>query len=189
MLPDSLPATAKMIVRWHHENYDGTGYPDRKPGAGLHVFVRIARICDAFDAATSDKVYKKAQSAVRVLWEMSNGPLQKFYDPVLMKVFTSIIQPFPIGGKLQLADGRTAVVVRYNRKSPFHPTAVIAFDEHGHRLPAEKITAPLNIGDGNSLRLDSFAGEKLTYLYETPEPLLAPTHGKRFTTLFEAAFP
>ena len=69
-----MPSAAKMVVRWHHENFDGSGYPDRKPGSSLHVFVRIARICDAFDAATSEKFYKQAKSPVRALWEMTFGP-------------------------------------------------------------------------------------------------------------------
>ena len=69
MLPESMPSAAKMIVRWHHENFDGSGYPDKRPGSGLHVFVRIARVCDAFDAATSAKFYSGApKSPVRALW-------------------------------------------------------------------------------------------------------------------------
>jgi hypothetical protein len=189
MLPDSFPAAAKMIVRWHHENFDGTGYPHRRPGPSLHVFVRIARICDAFDAATSDKLYQRAKSPARALWEMSAGPFRKCYDPVLMKVFTSVIQPFPIGAKLTLADGRGAVVVKYNRKSAFHPTVVVAFDEQGNRLAADQLEGPLNVGDGNSLRLRSFGAEDLSYLAEVPPPAPDRPEGAAFGDLLEAAYP
>jgi hypothetical protein len=168
LLPDTMPAATKMVVRGHHENFDGTGYPHRQPGSSLHVFVRIARICDAFDAGTSDKLYTRPKSAVRVLWEMAVGPHRKCYDPVLMKVFGNLIQPFPIGAKLELMDGRTAVVVRYNRRAPFQPTVVVAFDEKGGRLPADRLVGPINVGEANSLALRAYAGEDLRYMQEVP---------------------
>ncbi len=189
MLPDSMPAATKMVVRWHHENFDGSGYPDRKPGASLHVFVRIARICDAFDAATSEKFYKQAKSPVRALWEMTFGPYRKFYDPVLMKVFASIIQPFPIGAKLKLVDGRTAVVVKYNRKTPFQPTVVVAFDAEGKRIPADHLEVPANVGEGNDLRLESYGGEDLRYVAETNAAEATVAERREFGDLMEAVFP
>jgi hypothetical protein len=189
MLPDSIPAATKMIVRWHHENFDGSGYPHKKPGASLHVFVRIARICDAFDAATSVKFYQKPKSPVRALWEMSAGPYKKYYDPVLMKVFLSIIQPFPIGAKVKLQDGRGAVVVRYNRKMPFAPTVVVAFDENGGRLAKEQLVGPINVGEGNDLRLHSYGSEDLSYLLDTVDEQVERSEGCAFKDLLETAFP
>src|SRR5205807_1798440 len=67
LLPDTLPAGVKQIVRSHHENFDGTGYPNRTPGPDLHLFTRIVRICDAFVAATSHRAYRGAKSAARAL--------------------------------------------------------------------------------------------------------------------------
>lgn len=193
MLPDGMPPVTKVIVRQHHENFDGSGYPQRLAGNTLHVFVRIVRICDAFDAATSDKLYKGAKSATRVLWEMSAGPFRKFYDPVLTKVFCGTIQPFPIGAKLGLSDGRTGVVVKYNRQSPFNPTVIIAFDEKGQRLPPEKLSKPVNVGEGNTLRLKTFAGEDISYLQEVPAiaspPPASPAERAEFPDLVGAAYP
>jgi HD-GYP domain-containing protein (c-di-GMP phosphodiesterase class II) len=166
LLPDTLPAGVKMIARCHHENYDGTGYPDAAPGPSLHVFTRIVRICDAFVAVTSERVHRRSKSPARALWEMLRGPTARHYDPVLMKVFHTLIQPFPIGGKIKLSDGRYAVVVRYNKKDPFRPQVVIAFDAHGHRLPNDALKAPFHVGEGPhaDLKLENFAGEDLTYL-------------------------
>ena len=192
LIPESLPPAVKMVVRSHHENFDGTGYPNQKTGESLHIFTRIVRICDAFDAATSEKFYKGAKSTPRVLWEMSAGPFRKCYDPVLMKVFSGIIQPFPIGSKLKLVDGRTAVVVKYNRKSPFQPTVVIAFDEKGERYAKEGLIGPLNVGDGNDLKIAQYGSENLDYLYEGNEDFpvaCAPHEPVKLDNILEACFP
>ncbi len=189
MLPDGMPPVTKTIVRQHHENFDGSGYPQRLPGESLHVFVRIVRICDAFDAATSDKLYKGAKSATRVLWEMSAGPYRKFYDPVLTKVFCGTIQPFPIGAKLGLTDGRSAVVVRYNRLSPFQPNVIIAYDEKGERLDPGKLVGPLSIGEGNDLRLKTFGSEDISYIHDVSSPEAPSTERPEFQDLVEAAYP
>ncbi|HEV7299271.1 MAG TPA: HD domain-containing phosphohydrolase [Tepidisphaeraceae bacterium] len=192
MLPDSLPAGVKMIARCHHENYDGTGYPDAMPGLNLHVFVRIVRICDAFVAVTSDRVHRRSKTPARAMWEMLRGPTARHYDPVLMKVFHSLIQPFPIGGKIRLSDGRYGVVVRYNRRDSFRPQMVIAFDAKGERVPTESLTAPFYPGEGpeSSLKLASFAGEDLSYLdTATPAEPLAETDWDTITTPLEACYP
>src|SRR5205823_776366 len=57
MLTDEL-----VIVRSHHERYDGKGYPDRKKGDDLPIFAWIASAADAIDAMTSDRPYRKGMS-------------------------------------------------------------------------------------------------------------------------------
>ena len=47
------------IVRWHHENYDGTGYPDRISGTDIPLTVQIVKMADYYDAITSDRPYRK----------------------------------------------------------------------------------------------------------------------------------
>lgn len=171
LLPDDLPPGVKMIVRTHHENFDGTGYPSGLPGLQQHVFTRIVRLCDAFEAATAKRVYAAAKSPARVLWEMTAGPLRSHYDPVLTKMFGSLIQPFPIGAKIRLTDDRMAVIVRYNRKMPFHPHVIVAFDEKGERLPRERISSIFALGEEGTVRMKSFGDENLEYINNTPEPL------------------
>jgi len=168
MLSGDLPPGVKTIVNLHHENYDGSGYPNGIKTLECHIFTRIVRICDAFDAGTAHKAYAQAKSPARVLWEMCAGTHKHCFDPVLTKVFSSLIQPFPIGAKLQLTDGRWGVVVRYNRQQPFCPALIIAFDAQGQRLAPDKIVGPLNVGDNNALRLAAYAGENLSFIYGTP---------------------
>ena len=189
MLPEEFSATAKTIVRTHHENMEGSGYPDSTPGDKLHVFTRIVRIADAYDAATAEHVYKEARSPIRVLWDMSVGPQKRFYDPVLMHHFSRLIQPFPVGAKIWLTDRRHAVVVRYNRENSLAPWIVIAFDVRNRRLSNREIEGPMLLGADREVRAAKFRDEDLSFLYQEPEQ---STHRSRvgvWPTLFEAAFP
>lgn len=186
MLPESMPPATRMIVRTHHENFSGCGYPARMPGANQHVFTRIARICDAYNAATATHVYKKAKSPARALWEITCGPYRQLYDPVLARVFMGLIQPFPIGAKMHMSDGQIAVVVRYNRQHPFKPQVIVAFDRNGERLPATQVPKAVTPGDGNALRIASFEGEDLSYLQDAVDKEALPVERTNF---FAMAYP
>lgn len=52
----------RKIIRHHHENYDGTGYPDQLSGDEIPIAARVVSVADAFDAMTSDRPYRKALS-------------------------------------------------------------------------------------------------------------------------------
>lgn len=175
-----------MVVKMHHENFCGTGYPRQIAGHRLHVFARVVRIADAFDAGTSERIYRGAKSSARVLWEMSCGPYRRCYDPRLMQAFGGLIQPFPIGSKLRLEDGRYAAVVRYSHQRPFDPLVVIAFDARNRPLPPEWLEGPLAIGDRSDLRLASLNGEDLSFLYRSVE---ADAAAPEMRTPLQAAYP
>ncbi len=187
-LPKEFDAVAKMIVRTHHENFDGSGYPAGISGSKLHVFSRVIRVCDAYDAGTSTKVYRQAKSASRVLWEIAEGPCHRHYDPVVSKILLSLIQPFPIGARIQLDCGRHGVVVRHNRKHPFRPVMIIAFDEEGRRLKKSDLQPPIDLSQNDQIRLVEFSGEDLTYLNDFDdwgvEPEVEPAE-----SLFDFVYP
>jgi HD-GYP domain-containing protein (c-di-GMP phosphodiesterase class II) len=189
MLPADFSPTARAVVRTHHENFDGSGYPLGMQGTDVHIFSRIVRVADAYDAATAPHIYRNAKSSARVLWEMSVGPYRRFYDPVLVKVFSRLIQPFPIGAKLRLSDGRFAVVVAYNRQDPFKPSVVIAFDTEGERLPNSGLVGPLMLADHPELSIGSFEGEDLAYLDDLDSLTSEAPAPEDFRTLFDAVYP
>ncbi|MBN1342015.1 MAG: hypothetical protein JXQ73_05005 [Phycisphaerae bacterium] len=188
-LPESFSAAAKAVVRCHHENMDGSGYPNRVGPEKIHVLARIGRIADAYVTATAMEIFPEARSAIRVLWEMSVGPYRKYYDPELMKRFLRLIQPFPIGAKLELEDGRKAVVVKYNRADPFKPIAVIAYDAKNEPLPDSVARTPVELDPKAGLRIKSYKGEDLSYLYGSGNGASAPRRSEEPGCLFEIAYP
>ena len=52
--------TERIVTRWHHERWDGTGYPDGLRGEAIPIAARIVAVADAFDALTTERPYKRA---------------------------------------------------------------------------------------------------------------------------------
>ncbi len=65
----ALRPVAKF-VRWSHERWDGTGYPDRLAGEEIPLGARIIAVCDAFDAMTAPRPYRPAWSLERAIAEL-----------------------------------------------------------------------------------------------------------------------
>jgi putative nucleotidyltransferase with HDIG domain len=87
----AFPGPLALIVRHHHENWDGTGYPDRLRGEEIPVGARVLSIVDCYDALTSDRPYRRALShdhAVAMIQERRGT----MYDPEIADVFARIIE-------------------------------------------------------------------------------------------------
>lgn len=89
VLKNDLPAAAAAIVGQHHEKWDGTGYPNGLRGKDIHIGARVFSVVDAYDAITSDRVYRPAQSYDAALTEIQNFSEIQF-DPDVVKAFARI---------------------------------------------------------------------------------------------------
>ncbi|MCP5007697.1 MAG: HD domain-containing protein [Planctomycetes bacterium] len=83
---------ALKIVTEHHENFDGTGYPNRTGGKDIHLFGRIARIVDVYDAMTTKRTYADAKRPFAALMEMKEQ-MASCFDLELLKEFISFLGP------------------------------------------------------------------------------------------------
>ena len=79
------------IVKYHHEKYDGTGYPERLKGENIPYLARIAAVADAFDAMTSKRVYRDSLPIEKVIEEFKRCKGSQF-DPELADVFIDILE-------------------------------------------------------------------------------------------------
>jgi hypothetical protein len=77
-------------VRWHHERWDGRGYPDGIVGEKIPLGARIVMISDTIDAMTTDRPYRKALSFERVIAELQKYSGSQF-DPRLVEVAVSSV--------------------------------------------------------------------------------------------------
>ena len=77
-------------TRYHHERYDGKGYPDGLKGEEIPLFGRIIGVADAFDAMTSNRVYRNHMDTEYVMTEMKRGRGTQF-DPEVLDAFLRLI--------------------------------------------------------------------------------------------------
>jgi two-component system, cell cycle response regulator len=90
----ALVPVAKL-VRSSHESFDGTGYPDGKAGNEIPLGARIVAVCDAYDAMTSDRAYRRAMSSEGALEELRRASGTQF-DPDVVEAFISVVaSPLP----------------------------------------------------------------------------------------------
>ncbi len=82
-------ANVAPLVRSSHERWDGCGYPDRVAGDDIPLGARIIAVCDAYDAMTSDRSYRKAMSAEVAMAELRSGAGSQF-DPVVVEAFVAL---------------------------------------------------------------------------------------------------
>jgi putative two-component system response regulator len=83
-----LRSAAKLlhIIRHHHENFDGTGYPDQLSGAQIPLVARIVAISDAYDAMVSDRPYRHGMRHEKAVAILDSGAGSQ-WDPELVPVF------------------------------------------------------------------------------------------------------
>ncbi|MGB2982296.1 MAG: HD domain-containing phosphohydrolase [Candidatus Bipolaricaulia bacterium] len=81
---------ASLIVRAHHERYDGTGYPDGLRGEEIPIEARVISVVDAYDAITSERPYQPALARKRALEELRLGAGTHF-DPRIVRAFGSVL--------------------------------------------------------------------------------------------------
>jgi putative two-component system response regulator len=84
---------AKEIAHWHHEKWDGSGYPDGLLGDAIPVSARIMALADVFDALISKRVYKNAMPRDQVQSIIQQGRNQHF-DPDMADVFLAHFDDF-----------------------------------------------------------------------------------------------
>ena len=84
---EKLLKLAYEICRWHHERYDGKGYPDGLVGEEIPISAQVVSLADVYDALVSERVYKKAFSHEKALEMIQNGECGTF-NPLLLQCMT-----------------------------------------------------------------------------------------------------
>ena len=138
-----FPYPVVPIVRAHHENWDGTGYPNGLKETEIPIGARILSVVDCYDALTSDRPYRAAMSDGEAL-DIIRARRGTMYDPVVVDTFERVcrdIAPMAVKPQLQKA------IQQINKA--FTPEPVAA--------PAAAVAPPMNEGPESMRALASLA--------------------------------
>lgn len=86
---EPLIRVAYDICRWHHERYDGGGYPDGLCGDEIPITAQVVALADVYDALTSERCYKKAYSQEEAIRTILNGECGRF-NPLLLDCLLAV---------------------------------------------------------------------------------------------------
>ena len=91
--PLEFLSVAKEIAHWHHEKWDGSGYPDGLAGDAIPISARLMAVADVFDALISVRVYKVAKTYAQARDIIASGRGQHF-DPDMVDAFLAGFDDF-----------------------------------------------------------------------------------------------
>lgn len=143
-----LPMTSINIALCHHEREDGSGYPRNLQGKEIHMFSKIASICDVFDALTSDRSYRRA-APVNEAMEYLLGAGGNEFSVETIKSFSESINVFPKDTLVCLSDGREGIIYEANNEIHSRPKIKV-YGEEG----SEVTTYVVDLMDCNNIVID-----------------------------------
>lgn len=126
------------MVGFHHERYDGSGYPRGLRGDEIPTFARIAAIVDTYDAITSDRSYAEAKApaeAVKVLYEARD----KQFQAELVEAFIQAVGIYPAGTIVELTSGEIGIVVAESRTRRLLPKVILVLNRKKEEYPRPKL--------------------------------------------------
>ena len=141
----------KPIIAYHHERYNGSGYPERLQGDEIPLGARIAGIVDFYDAMISHRAYGRRampNEAIRYIRQRRG----KDFCPSLVEQFVQIFGLYPTGSLVELSDGRVGRVIQQHPKGLLTPRVQLLLDENKQRMDGyESVDLSTNIGIVDSL--------------------------------------
>ncbi len=149
-----ISAQVKAAVLYHHENVDGSGYPDGIESENMTIFTKILHVADVYDALVSRRPYKAPYSPYEAC-EYLMGAGGIMFDPKVVEVLLLYVPFYPKGTQVRLSDGRDAIIVENSGKRNLRPL--------------------LRLMDTAMLDLQDSANYNITILHGTNEDVMDPS--------------
>lgn len=133
----SVSPLTRAVILGHHERWDGKGYPHGKAREDIHINARIGAIADVYDAVSSDRVYRTRRPSHEA-YELVLGSSGSAFDPELVKIFSRVVAPYPVGTAVMLSTGERGLIAENHAEHCTRPTIRITHGPQGQLLSAAK---------------------------------------------------
>lgn len=120
----------------HHARFDGAGYPGIQRDKRPHVYSRLVAVADTYDAITTRRAYRRAETPNHALNALLNGA-GTGYDPDLVRTFIDLMGIYPPGSILEIPNGAYAVVVSRSSEPGGPLDTLLVRDPHGNDIEPE----------------------------------------------------
>ena len=122
-----------IIVLYHHEKWNGTGYPKNIKGEAIPIGARILAVADAYEAMLNQRPYREALIGYNAMKNIlsDNGT---HFDPNILKIFLQCVGIYPIGSFILLNNSMVGKVVAVNSNAPMRPQIKLLFDKDGNKV-------------------------------------------------------
>ena len=115
------------VAYTHHERLDGGGYPRGLDQSGIPVFARLVAVVDAYDAITSDRVYKKGRLHLQAISILTQAR-ETHFDASMVIQFIDCIGIYPVGNAVEMKNGEIGVVIEANAANKTRPKLLMVMD-------------------------------------------------------------
>ena len=135
-----LPLSVEVLdaVRYHHERFNGCGYPNQLSGTDIPLYARVAGIVDCYDAMTSPRYYATPIPHSEAILKLA-GWRSRLFQKELVDTFIQAIGLYPPGSLVELTNGEVAVVSDYKTGMGRKPKLTIILDVNKRRLSKKRV--------------------------------------------------
>lgn len=133
--PD-LSRMAAECALYHHEWYDGNGYPNRLKQGGIPEFARLMSVADVYDAITANRPYRDPMLPSDALEFIFTRTYQQF-DPVFVRYFVQHVNIYPVGLPVRLSNGTSGVIAKASESNLQRPCILITEEQNSPVRPYE----------------------------------------------------
>ena len=138
LVDNQLPEQVVHTIQYHHERFDGSGYPAQLSGTSIPLYARTAAIVDCYDAMTSPRYYATPIAHSEAIMKLASWR-KTLFQKELVDTFIQAIGLYPPGSLVELTNGEVAVVSDFRPGMGRKPELTVILDREKKRLPRKKV--------------------------------------------------
>ncbi len=131
-----FPEAIGQAVLFHHERWDGKGYPKKLTGEDIPLLARIIAVTDSFEAMNRVKAYRTSMIGYAAMKQILNENSKK-YDAQVVKQFIKVLGIYPPGSIVIMNDKSIGKVIRIKKKAPLRPVLQLMINAEGRNCSSD----------------------------------------------------